>query len=124
MLADAAEGRLLAVNQTFEEQFGLTASQAEGRTVTELGLWPEPDTGPGLLTRLNTQPESNLEVCLRRLDGSEFVGLLSSRAVSLDEQPILVVVIRDISALKLTQEQLRLSEQKFSRAFHASPDGC
>ena len=123
VLANAAEGRLLAVNQTFEEQFGLTASQAEGRTVTELGLWAEPDTGPGLLTRLNTQPESNLEVCLRRLDGSEFVGLLSSRAVSLDEQPILVVVIRDISALKLTQEQLRLSEQKFSRAFHASPDG-
>ena len=123
VLADAQDGRLLSVNHTFEDQFGIATADALGKTATELGLWAEPDSGPRLLKRLNNQAESNLEVCFRRPDGDEFVGLLSSRSVSLEERDILVVIIRDISTLKLTQEQLRLSEQKFSRAFHASPDG-
>lgn len=123
VLADAEEGRLMAVNQTFEEQFGISMSDAVGHTATELNLWNEPGTGPRLLALLLTRTKSNVELEFRRADGSRFTGLLSARPVSIDGQPVLVTVIRDISALKLTQEQLRLSEQKFSRAFHASPDG-
>lgn len=123
VLAAADSGRLLSVNQTFEEQFGIPATNAIGRTATELGLWVEPGTGPRVLAMLTTHTRSNVELAFRRADGSRFTGLLSARAVSIDERPVMVTVIRDISALKLTQEQLRLSEQKFSRAFHASPDG-
>ena len=123
VLASADDGRLLSVNNTFEDQFGIPAAAALGRTATELTIWADPSSGPALLKRLNTQAESNVEVQFRRPDDSQFTGLLSSRAVTLEERAILMVVIRDISALKVTQEQLRLSEQKFSRAFHASPDG-
>ncbi|MEL0169907.1 MAG: EAL domain-containing protein [Pseudomonadaceae bacterium] len=123
VLADTAEGRLLSVNQTFEEQFGIKIADAVGHTATELGLWVEPGAGPRVLALLLTRTKSNVELDFQRADGSRFTGLLSARPVSIDGQPVLVTVIRDISKLKLTQEQLRLSEQKFSRAFHASPDG-
>jgi len=33
------------------------------------------------------------------------------------------VVVRDITQLKETQQQLQTSEEKFAKAFHASPDG-
>lgn len=123
VLAAADSGRLLSVNQTFEDQFGIPVAEAIGKTATELGLWVDPGTGPRVLTMLSTQTRSNVELAFRRADGSRFTGLLSARAVSINEQPVMVTVIRDISALKQTQEQLSLSEQKFSRAFHASPDG-
>lgn len=122
VLASATDGVLLAVNQTFEQQFGFSAAEAIGKTSTQLGTWAEA-IGPSLLDRLNSQTLSNLEIRFKRRDGSEFTGLMSSRSVILNEKNILVVVIRDISALKVTQQQLELSEQKFSSAFHASPDG-
>ena len=122
-LADAASGKLLSINQTFEQQFGFCAAEAIGKPSTQLGTWAEQGVGPGLLERLKTQTQSNLEVRFKRRDDSEFTGLMSSRSVQLNQQDILVVVIRDISALKVTQQQLELSEQKFSSAFHASPDG-
>lgn len=123
VLADAATGKLLAVNRTFEHLLGIRSDEALGKTSTELGIWYEEGIGPAMLARLNTQKESNLEVRFRPRRGVPFTALLSARKVSLNNHPTLVVVIRDISELKTVQEQLRLSEQKFSRAFHASPDG-
>ncbi|GAA6131335.1 EAL domain-containing protein [Halopseudomonas sabulinigri] len=123
VLANAHDGTLLSVNRTFEEQFGFSAAEAIGKTSTQLGTWAQQDAGPALLEQLNRETQSNLEVRFKRRDGSEFTGLISSRSVELNQQHILVVVIRDISALKVTQQQLELSEQKFSSAFHASPDG-
>ena len=49
--------------------------------------------------------------------------LISAEAFQLADTPALVVVVRDISQLKATQEQLQISEEKFAKAFHASPDG-
>ena len=97
-LADAASGKLLSINQTFEQQFGFCAAEAIGKTSTQLGTWAEQGVGPGLLERLKTQTQSNLEVRFKRRDDSEFTGLMSSRSVQLNQQDILVVVIRDISA--------------------------
>ena len=52
-----------------------------------------------------------------------FTGLISAEHFDLDTTPALVVVVRDISKLKETQQQLQTSEEKFAKAFHASPDG-
>lgn len=60
---------------------------------------------------------------MRRRDGGIFSALLSAQHVVLDQTPALVVVIRDITHLVETQELLRISEEKFANAFHASPDG-
>ncbi len=37
--------------------------------------------------------------------------------------PAVLVIVRDITQLKLARQQLQLSEEKFAKAFHASPDG-
>ncbi|NQD95816.1 diguanylate cyclase, partial [Pseudomonas sp. CrR25] len=50
-------------------------------------------------------------------------GLISAQAFQLADTPALVVIVRDISQLKATQQQLQISEEKFAKAFHASPDG-
>lgn len=122
-LARRQDGRLLDVNRTFEQQTGVSAVQAIGRTATELGIWGTPDMGPGLLQRLQSESLHNLEMTFRRQSGESFTGLISAQPIDLDGVPALIVVVRDITLVKETQQQLKISEEKFARAFHASPDG-
>lgn len=117
------DGVLLEVNSAFVEQTGISVEQATGKTATELDLWGVPGIGPSLLLRLQDESLRNLEMPFRRADGSLFTGLLSASPFVLDNTPALVVVVRDISQLKTTQQKLQISEEKFAKAFHASPDG-
>ncbi|MCY1273989.1 PAS domain S-box protein [compost metagenome] len=124
VIARRTDGCLLAVNHTFEQQIGLKASDALGRTATDLDIWGIPGIGPELLQRLQQgNPLHNLEMPFRRASGETFTGLISAQAIDLDDTPALVVVVRDITQLKETQQLLQVSEEKFARAFHASPDG-
>src|SRR5690606_34003970 len=56
-------------------------------------------------------------------NGEPFTGLISAQHVVLGGEPALVVAVRDITELKRMQQQLRVSQEKFAKAFHASPDG-
>ncbi|MCO6058714.1 EAL domain-containing protein [Pseudomonas sp. MOB-449] len=124
LIARRTDGSLLAINHTFEQQIGLNASEALGRTATELDIWGIPGIGPKLLQRLQQgNPLHNLEMPFRRANGEHFTGLISAQTIDLDDTPALVVVVRDITQLKETQQLLEVSEEKFARAFHASPDG-
>ena len=123
VIARHSDGCLLEVNEAFEEQIGLQASEVLGRTSTELGLWGVAGSGPAVLERLQQGRIRNLEMTFRRSNGQVFTGLTSAETFELDSTLALVVAVRDISQLKETQEQLQISEEKFAKAFHASPDG-
>ena len=123
VIARLSDGLLLEVNSAFEEQIGLKAQDVIGHTATELNIWGIDGVGPGLLQRLQSGSIRNLEMPFRRSNGQLFTGLISAEPFELDTTPALVVVVRDISQLKQTQQQLQTSEEKFAKAFHASPDG-
>jgi len=122
-LLNLHDGRLLAVNKTFEQQFGISAVEAVGHTSSELGLWSEQGIGPRILDMLRQGNVHNIESAFRRRNGSQFTALISAQPVTVDDTTTLVVAVRDISELKDTQQRLKLSEDKFAKAFHASPDG-
>ena len=123
VIARHSDGCLLEVNEAFEEQIGFSPSQVIGRTASELDLWGAAGTGPALLERLQQGGIRNLEMTFRRSTGQIFTGLTSAETFELDNSLAFVVAVRDISQLKETQEQLQTSEEKFAKAFHASPDG-
>ncbi|WP_207284169.1 bifunctional diguanylate cyclase/phosphodiesterase [Pseudomonas sp. FW300-N2F2] len=123
VIARLLDGCLLEVNKAFEEQIGLSAAEVVGHNATELNIWGIQGVGPSLLQRLQAGSIRNLEMPFRRSNGQVFTGLISAEPFDLDTTPALVVVVRDISQLKETQQQLQTSEEKFAKAFHASPDG-
>ncbi|MBC3384756.1 EAL domain-containing protein [Pseudomonas sp. SWRI179] len=123
VIARLFDGCLLEVNKAFEEQIGLSAADVIGRSATALDIWGIQGVGPSLLQRLQAGSIRNLEMPFRRSNGQVFTGLISAEPFDLDTTPALVVVVRDISQLKETQQQLQTSEEKFAKAFHASPDG-
>lgn len=123
VIARLSDGCLVEANKAFEEQVGITAVEAIGKTATELNIWGVPGIGPSLLMRVQGGSIRNLEMPFRRQDGRMFTGLISAEPFDLDSTPALVVVVRDISPLKEAQQQLQISEEKFAKAFHSSPDG-
>ncbi|MEX6501856.1 bifunctional diguanylate cyclase/phosphodiesterase [Pseudomonas zhanjiangensis] len=123
LIASQADGRLLDANNAFEQQTGIPVAQALGNTSDALDLWGAPGVAAMLQRHLRGKSLRNLEIPVRRRDGSLFTALLSAQAFRLDHTPAMVLVMRDISQLKATQQQLQISEEKFARAFHASPDG-
>lgn len=123
VIARRSDGCLLEANKAFEEQVGIAAGEVIGKTATQLNIWGVPGIGPSLLMRLQGGSIRNLEMPFRRLDGRLFTGLISAEPFDLDSTPALVVVVRDISPLKEAQQQLQISEEKFAKAFHSSPDG-
>ena len=123
VIARRKDGILLALNQTFEQQLGISASEALGKTASELNIWVNPEHTPQLLERMQGEALSNLELEFRRRNGERFTGLISAQPVTLEGIDALVIAVRDITELKQTQRQLQLSEEKFAKSFHASPDG-
>jgi diguanylate cyclase (GGDEF)-like protein/PAS domain S-box-containing protein len=123
VIANLADGTLMEANAAFAEQIGLNVADVIGLTPSELDIWGEPGVGPGMLERLRHGSVRNLEMLFRRQDGRTFCGLLSAEPFDLDSNQAVVVVVRDISQLKQSQQELQLSEEKFAKCFHASPDG-
>jgi len=122
LLIERSSGRILSANRAFEQAAGLSADAACGHTSSELGLWREHEQGQQVLQQLQTHDLQNLEVALRRRSGETYAALLSARRIELDGLPAAVVVLRDLSALQQTRQQLQAIEEKFAKVFHASPD--
>ncbi|NWC94780.1 MULTISPECIES: bifunctional diguanylate cyclase/phosphodiesterase [unclassified Pseudomonas] len=123
VIARLSDGCLMEVNKAFEDQIGLSAEEVVGKTATELNIWGIQGVGPGLLQRVQTTSIRNLEMPFLRSNGQVFTGLISAEPFQLETTEALVVAVRDISELKETQQRLQTSEEKFAKAFHASPDG-
>lgn len=123
VIARLSDGCLLEVNKAFEDQIGLSFDEVVGKTAPDLNIWGIQGVGPDLLQRAQTTSIRNLEMSFLRSNGQAFTGLISAEPFQLDTTEALVVVVRDITQLKETQQQLQTSEEKFAKAFHASPDG-
>ncbi len=123
VIASLVDGQILEANNAFVEQTGLTAEEAIGKTPSQINVWAVPGIGPGLLEQLQKGNIRNLEIPFRRKNGQTFSGLMSAQPFELGPKPAVLVVVRDITPLKEAQRQLQLSEEKFAKAFHSSPDG-
>ncbi len=123
VIARLSDGCFLEANPAFAEQIGISPADVIGRVPSELNIWGIPDIGHSLLQRLQKGSIRNLEMPFRRSDGRLFTGLLSAEPFDLDSTAAVVLVVRDITPLKEAQQQLQMSEEKFAKAFHSSPDG-
>ncbi|POD22324.1 GGDEF domain-containing protein [Pseudomonas avellanae] len=123
IIASLIDGHIMDANQAFVEHTGLSIEEVIGKTPTELDLWAVPGIGPKVLKQLQTGNIHNLEITFRRKNGQTFSGLMSAQPFEQGSTPAVLVIVRDITRLKLAQQQLQLSEEKFAKAFHAAPDG-
>ena len=117
------DGRLIEINAGFERMFGYSAAESIGRTTVELNLWAEPEQRDAMIARVRAgENVDNLEIDVLTRSGKRLSCLLSAEAIEMHGESCMVVSIMDVTERKRTEEALRVSEERFSKAFHSSPD--
>ncbi len=123
IITSLPEGRLIDFNDAFTRLTGYRRREAIGRTSTELELWSDPEDRTRMLETLRAEGRVHeFETGMRLKSGDVRPVLMSAEVVGKDPDQSLVSVVRDVSEQKRAMETLRVSEEKFSKAFRASPD--
>ena len=116
------EGTFLDVNESFLNFTGYTREEVIGHTPAELNLWVSKDDeekmGKGLK---ETGKVDRLEIQSRMKSGEIKTGLFSAEEIEIGGIKCITLVITDVTESKKAQQALRESEEKFSKAFQASP---
>ncbi len=144
------DGRIVEVNQGALQISGYSREEMIGRTSLELNFWINPADRTKMQQMLQQQGAvRNLEFDFRMKSGEVRVVLLSAEVIDFGGEPCLLSVIRDITDRRQTEEALvrarvaeaakqalekeimerrrveaalRVTEEKFSKAFRSSPD--
>lgn len=116
------EGRYYEVNEAWEEATGFKRSDAIGRTASGLSFWVDPRDPIRILRMINNQGTiRNREINFRMRSGEIRTFLLSAEVINIDEKIHLLCMHKDITDRKIFEGALRLSEERFSKAFNTSP---
>ncbi len=118
-----AEGLIVDVNESFERQTGFAREEAIGHTCVELGLFVDSGERAAIVQEIESNGRvSNREIELRARSGEVRVALYSAEPIKIGGKECLLAVCEDITQRKVAQKKLQLSEEKFAKAFRASPE--
>lgn len=121
-IATLVDGRYIEVNDAWLETTGYERDEVIGQTVGEINIWEKPVYRELVVSRLQENGSvRGLELNFRNKNGDVHPCLFSAEIVQMNSEPHLLAVVKDISDRKKTEEELRLSEERFSKAFNASP---
>jgi diguanylate cyclase (GGDEF)-like protein/PAS domain S-box-containing protein len=114
------DGVYVDVNEAYERVFGYARERVIGRSALDLGIWVDALERQALLHELRRHGRvENFEARIRRVDGELRTGQMSAEVVDIDGRTYLVIVLRDITELKVQEDELRLA----ARVFDSTAEG-
>jgi len=123
VLSELSTSIFLEVNAGFERISGYTRDEVVGRSALDLGVWGNPVERAEIAARLQKDGHvRDFEVSMRSKTKVPLMCLLSAEIIEYGGQPRMLAILRDIREQKKTVEALRLSEEKYAKAFDSSPD--
>lgn len=122
-ISQVKTGKLVDLNEGFQKLFGITRKEALGMQSVELGLWQDPDERHRIAQEIAQRGSArDVPGTMRRQDGTLVHTLISAELIELGGEPCFVVSVRDITERLRAERALKESEEKFSKAFHASSE--
>ncbi|MEK7863021.1 MAG: ATP-binding protein, partial [Chloroflexota bacterium] len=94
------------------------------RSSSELGLWVEPRERERLVEQVRaTGSVKGFEAKIRRRDGETIDTVAAIETIELNGERYLLALTNDVTDIKRSELALKQSEERFSKAFRASPVG-
>ena len=113
----------LDVNRQFCEYFGLSRTQAIGKTSLQVGPWANPADRELFFDRIEKGSEiRNMPFRFTRHDGSPLWGLVSSVPLTIDGEQCVLSSVHDVTKETLAEEARHAIEARYRAAFETSPD--
>ncbi|SDG91823.1 PAS domain S-box-containing protein/diguanylate cyclase (GGDEF) domain-containing protein [Pseudomonas flavescens] len=117
------EGRILEINPAFTQAFGWHSAEVIGRNIFKLKPWQNLPKGSGLRHKiLHDTGVADERIDLLDPRGGSMSCIVSCRRLELSGQPCVLTKFRDITEQQRAEAALKASQEKFSKAFHSSPD--
>ncbi|MGB3212792.1 MAG: PAS domain S-box protein [Desulforhopalus sp.] len=118
------DGLYVEVNQGFTDLTGYTSEDVVGKTSQEIDIWADPSDRRRLLQFLSKDGYcENFEADFRKKDGELATALMSARVISLNDQPHIISITRDITKIKEMKRKLATQQRLFETMFNAIGDG-
>lgn len=106
-LSTVEDGRLLDVNQRYEELSGYPREELVGATSHELGLWEDPDVRARMVEELrDTGRVRGLETDARTRDGELLRVEVNAEIIEVDGEPRVLGLIQDVTERHEAEKQL------------------
>jgi PAS domain S-box-containing protein len=118
-------GEFIAVNLAMCEMYGYTEEEALALRIEDLSFGKPPYSQAqalDMLQRTTHEEPQRFEWLAKKKNGDLFWVEVHTSKADIDGAVYYVVIVRDIDDHKNTIESLRLSEEKFSAAFHTAAD--
>jgi two-component system cell cycle sensor histidine kinase/response regulator CckA len=119
---DPGRGHLVAANRAAAAMHGYTVDEMIGMNIGDLDTPEEARVVPDRIGKMLRGEWLKEEVAHKKKDGTVFPVEISAGVLELEGHKYILAFDRDITARKRAEAALRLSEEKFSKAFRASPD--
>jgi PAS domain S-box-containing protein len=111
----ASDGRFVAVNDEFVRIIGYSREELLASTAAQIKAFANRVRMREMLERLRTDGfVRNFEIEFRTRDGRLIPHLFSGTVVNVAGEPCVIAIIRDISPLKQTEDELRAAQHKLS----------
>jgi PAS domain S-box-containing protein len=114
--------RFIRVNQGFIEMTGFAKEDVVGKSVEDLGLFSNCETGDDALLKLGEgRVIRQREALFPLADGGDRLVIVAGEPISVVEEPCMLFTFADLDARRKAQNALRQSEERFSKSFRLSP---
>lgn len=121
-IVDLERGKYTDINDAYVKFFGYGPEEVIGKTGLDFGIWLSLPKWREIEKLIRAQGNLNsYQVQLRRKTGEIRTYLLSAETFWLQGKQQIIYAAKDITERSRMEEALRVSEERFSKAFHASP---
>jgi PAS domain S-box-containing protein len=116
------DGMYISINPGFTKIMGYTEEDIIGKTSVEYNIWGNIEDRQKLVAGLRKGGAvTNLQAAFRTKGGDIRYGLMSASVIDLNGIPHILSVTRDITEREQAEKALQRLEEKFFKAFDASP---
>lgn len=118
------DGLYIEINKGFTDLTGFTNEDVLGKTSRQIDIWHDPADRRRLVKQLQKKGYcENLEAIFRKKDGSLTTALMSARIISINDEPHIISITRDIGRLKRMEQKIATQQQLFETMFNTIEDG-